>query len=85
MYIHTYIHTYIHAYILIIESYFCVSCRDDVTELYPMARIVREASSEKDLYGQGDLQETYYVVRYIWMYIRMIVHDHHSCSIPCWQ
>ena len=37
-------------------------CSDDVTEVYPMLKIVQEASSQKDLYGQGNLQETYYAV-----------------------
>ena len=37
--------------------------RDDVAEVYPMSRIMTEASAQKDLYGQGNLQETYYAVR----------------------
>ena len=32
-------------------------------EVYPMSRIKEEAKSQKDLYGQGSQQETYYAVR----------------------
>lgn len=36
-----------------------------MTEVYPLSRIMMEASAQKldDLYGQGNLQETYYAVR----------------------
>ena len=48
------------AFVALIHVGFC--CSDDVTEVYPMVRIVQEASSQKDIYGQGNLQETYYAV-----------------------
>lgn len=37
-------------------------CSDDVSELYPVSRIEQEVKSEKDIYGPGSLQDTYYQV-----------------------
>ena len=36
---------------------------DDVSELYPVSRIEQEVRGEKDIYGPGNLQDTYYQVR----------------------
>ncbi len=49
-------------WVCIVHDYPSSMISDDVTEVYPMSRIVQEASSQKDLYGQGNLQETYYAV-----------------------
>lgn len=34
----------------------------DVSELYPISRIEQEVRGEKDIYGPGSLQDTYYQV-----------------------
>lgn len=36
--------------------------RDDVSELYPISKIEQEVRGEKDIYGPGSLQDTYYQV-----------------------
>jgi hypothetical protein len=35
---------------------------DDVSELYPVSRLEQEVKGEKDIYGPGNLQDTYYQV-----------------------
>ena len=40
----------------------CGVCRDDVEEVYPMSKIVDEAKTQKELYSQSSVQETYYSV-----------------------
>ena len=40
----------------------CGVCRDDVEEVYPMLKIVDEAKTQKELYSQSSVQETYYAV-----------------------
>ena len=39
-----------------------VDYSDDVSELYPISRIEQEVKGEKDIYGPGSLQDTYYQV-----------------------
>ena len=37
-------------------------CSDDASELYPVLKIEQEVRGEKDIYGPGSLQDTYYQV-----------------------
>ena len=48
---------YIYEFILLF-----LYCSDDVSELYPVSRLEQEVKGEKDIYGPGNLQDTYYQV-----------------------
>jgi len=47
---------------VVIAYAFILCCSEDVGEVYPISRIKEEGKTQKDLYGQGSQQETYYAV-----------------------